>query len=187
MQADLNRGQNDNHTPSSPPVHVKRRSGFQKLNIAARAADREFNNKFRSNLGGAPWTPKKALPALCCSGWSPFSGPSHLSGAAALSGAELFPAFDFFLKKPLVWGSCAAWGRTSSRNLALPWRNHLSMAAALPGAELSQFLFETNNLFGAIALPGAVFFPEVCLYEEIICLGQCVAWERTVPGISTLL
>ena len=32
--------------------------------------------------------------------------------AAALPGAEVFPETDLFLKKPLVPGSFAAWGRT---------------------------------------------------------------------------
>ena len=40
---------------------------------------------------------------------------SHLFRAASLPGAELFSQkSDFFLKKPLVPGSFAAWGRTFS-------------------------------------------------------------------------
>ena len=37
---------------------------------------------------------------------------SHLSRAAPLPGAELFSKNDVFMKKPLVPGSFAAWGRT---------------------------------------------------------------------------
>ena len=38
-----------------------------------------------------------------------------MSRAASLPGAELFPGNRLFLKKPLVPGSFAAWGRTFSR------------------------------------------------------------------------
>ena len=57
-------------------------------------------------------------------------------GQLRCQGQICSPKSNFVLKKPLVWGSCAAWGRTFPRNLTSHLRNHLSGATALPGSEL---------------------------------------------------
>ena len=95
-----------------------------------------------------------------------FFGRNHLSRAASLPGAEPFSrkstSFEeatcpgqlrclgqnfwqkhIFLKKPLVPSSFAAWGRFFSRKSTLFGRNHLSRAASLPGA---------------------VAFPQICVF-----------------------
>ena len=85
-----------------------------------------------------------------------------MSGAAALPGAETFLRNLSFLeevtclgqlrcleqnffseiclswKKPLVWGSFAAWDRLFLSEITLFGRNHLSRAVALAGADFAQ-------------------------------------------------
>ena len=75
-----------------------------------------------SHLGGGrrvatppphpPAPDPKALCALCCNGWSLFRD------RATCPGQLRCPRLNFFcfLKKPLIRGSCAAWGRTFSLN-----------------------------------------------------------------------
>ena len=48
-------------------------------------------------------------------------------------GQNFFSEISLVWKKPLVWGSCAAWGRTVSQKPVF-WggSNHLSGAASLP-------------------------------------------------------
>ena len=111
--------------------------------------------------GLRPLDPPKGAPRPLLQRLFAFSRPSHLSGAATLPGAERFPRnLTFFLNKPLVPGSFAAWGRTFSQNMTFfeqatcPGQlrclgqncfskydlflgtSHLSWAASLPGAEL---------------------------------------------------
>ena len=89
--------------------------------------------------GLRPWEPPEGTPHPWLQRLVAFSRPSHLSGAAALPGADFFresrrffeeatcpgqlrclgqnclEKSDVFLKKPLVRGSFAAWGRTIPR------------------------------------------------------------------------
>ena len=61
--------------------------------------------------GSAPWTPQKGALRPWLQRLFAFSRPNHLSRA------KLFPRNPTFLKKPLVRGSFAAWGRTFSLKL----------------------------------------------------------------------
>ena len=64
----------------------------------------------------------------------------------------------FLATEPLVWGSCAARGRSCSRNPTFSLTSHLSGAAALPGAE--------------------PFLKNVC-WEKSLVWGNCDAWGAT--------
>ena len=81
-----------------------------------------------------------------------------------------------FLNKPLVWGSCAAWGRTCSQKSDpfLSTRN-LSRAASLPGAEL---FFQKIDIFFSYAICpvpplslGQNFSRKSIFFEEATCPG----------------
>ena len=59
-----------------------------------------------------------------------------LSGGSAPLAAA---AVHFFATDPLVWGSCAAWGKTCFPETSNVFgRSHLSGAASLPGADVYQ-------------------------------------------------
>ena len=123
-----------------------------------------------------------------------------MSRAASLPGAELSAENDFFLKKPLVPGSFAAWGRTFCRKLTFfeeatcPrqlrclgqnflsklrlffGRSHLSRAASLPGADLfpeNHFFYKKQLVPGSFAAWGRTF-SRLCvpLFEQTTCPGQ---------------
>ena len=115
----------------------------------------EFNYKFGSNSGGgrrggcapphppafpggfAPWTPQKALRALGCSGCS-------LSRDRTTCPGQNFSNFSgdirLFLKKPLVRGSFAAWGRTF-----LPKLDFFCNKPLVPGSFAAWDCFRTTQ------------------------------------------
>ena len=90
-----------------------------------------------------------------------------MSRPASLPGAELLPEIDFFLKKPLVPGSFAAWSRTFGRKLICVFEE-----ATCPGQLrcLGQNFFLKN-----------VFF----LLNKPLVLGSFAAWGRTVSQKMT--
>ena len=90
-------------------------------------------------------------------------------------GQNFFSEIRLFLKKPLVPGSFAAWGRTFSQKSDFFGRSHLSRAASLPGAEL----FLRNPTFlkkplvpGSFAAWGKTFSQKSDFFEEATCPGQ---------------
>ena len=109
---------------------------------------------YRSHLSGAAALPVADLVPRNLS----FFGRNHLSGAAALPGAEFFSGISMFLKKPLVWGSCAAWGRTFSQKSVFFGRSHLS---------------------GQLRCLGQSFFSEICLFGK-----KPLVWAAALPGVE---
>ena len=102
-----------------------------------------------------------------------------MSRAASLPGAELFLKNDFFLNKPLVRGSCAAWGRTCSQKMLFFLNKPLvlgSFAARSRTFSLKQLcvFFVANHLSRAASLPGAELFQKQTIFsfEEATCPGQ---------------
>ena len=77
---------------------------------------------------------------------------NHVSRAASPPGAELFPGNLLFLKKPLVPGSFAAWGRTFSSK--------------------STFVLKKPRVRGSSAAWGRVFSINFIFFEEATCPGQ---------------
>ena len=75
-----------------------------------------------------------------------------MSRAASLPGAELVPGNRFFLKKPLVRGSFAAWGRTFSRK--------------------STFFLKKPLVPGSFAAWGRTVSRKSTCFEEVTCPGQ---------------
>ena len=112
-----------------------------------------------------------------------FFGRSHLSWAASLPGAELFPENLLFLKKPLVPGSFAAWGRTVSRKLFFE-------KTTCPGQlrRLGQNCFSRKSILflkkslvrGSFTAWGRVFSRKSTFFlKKPLVPGSFAAWGRT--------
>ena len=133
---------------------------------------------------------------------STFSGESHLSGATSLPRAELVlggqtflnnplsgqpgqnfsQVSDFCLNKPLVWGSCAAWGSFFLKNQMflikpLVWGSCAARGRTFP--RNPTFLLEGATC-PAASLPGAGLFREIrCFLKKQLVRGSCAAWGST--------
>ena len=116
-----------------------------------------------------------------------FSRPSHLSRAAALPGAEPFLRNPtFFLNKPLVWSSCAAWGRTFFSEIQLFFEQ-----ATYPGQLrcLGQNVFqnfyilvEEATCLGQLRCLGQTFYKKITLFgEKTLVPSSFAAWGSFFP------
>ena len=88
---------------------------------------------------------------------------------------SFFQKSTFFLKKPLVLGSFAAWGRTFSQEIDVLFEEATCPAAALPGAELfskNVFLLKKSLIPGSLAAWGRTFLLKVSFFEQTTCPGQ---------------
>ena len=132
---------------------------------------------------------------------------SHLSRAASLPGAELVlkhltffseqttcpgqlrclgqnfsQQIYFFMNKPLVPGSFAAWGRTCSQKSNCFLTSHLSRAASLPGAELflrNRTFFKQATCPGQLRCLGQNCFSEIGhFFNKPLVPGSFAAWGR---------
>ena len=129
-----------------------------------------------------------------------------MSGAASLPGAELFPEnrlfveettcpgqlrclgqncfqkIDFSLKKQLVPGSFAAWGRTFSRISTFLEEATCPKQLRCLGQNFSSIscFLKKNNLSRAASLPGPELFQKIHFFKKIpLVLGSFAAWSRT--------
>ena len=97
-----------------------------------------------------------------------------MSRAPSLLGADFFPEHQFCLKKQLVLGSFAAWGRTFSRN------STFFEGATCPGqlCSLGQNVFHTFIflkkllVWGSFAAWGRTLFRILCFEEDTTCPRQ---------------
>ena len=156
----------------------------------------EFNYKFGSNLGdgrrggcapphppafaggSAPRTPKRRSAPLAA------AVVRFLATDPLVRGRTFSPENRFFLKKPLVWGSFAAWGRTVLRKSCFLSTSHLSWAASLPGTELflqkTDFFFNKPLVRGNFASWGRTFLQKLDLFvNKPLVPGSFAAWGRT--------
>ena len=118
-----------------------------------------------------------------------------MSRAASLPGAELFlKKLSFCLKKPLVPGSFAAWGRTFGRKLIFSKKPLVPCSFAAWGRTFFQkivVLYKKPLVPGSFAAWGRTF-PEHYFFEgatcpgQLRCLGQNVFSKFIVFGTSNL-
>ena len=88
-----------------------------------------------------------------------------MSKAAALPGADCFQKSELFLKKALVWGSCAAGGNFVQKK--------------------TYFFFEQATCPGQLRCLGQFFSQKSDLsLNKALVRGSCAAWGRTVPQNS---
>ena len=137
----------------------------------ARAVDREFNKRISSNLGGGrrrgcalPHPPafKRRSAPLAAAVVRFLATEPLVWGSCAAWGRTFSQKSDFFVNKPLVRGSCAAWARTCSQKSVFHLKDPLVWSSCAARTFSQKFVsLGRSRLSGATALPGEQLFSEI--------------------------
>ena len=123
-----------------------------------------------------PGPPKRRSAPLAAAVFSFLATEPLVLGSFAARGRFFLKNRTCFLKKQLVPGSFAAWGRTVFSKFRLCGRGHLSQAASQPGAELvlkNRTCFLKKQLVpGSFAAWGRTFIEIQTFWKEATCPGQ---------------